>query len=175
MIGLHLTRRNLIGPERHLESINLKTNLSPLQRVSGHWEVHFESQNLILNPCGAVHDTVLGSDCEGAIACAKLSHMKKWATVSELSKPEVEEPARTRNGDGVGGFTLTYAKGSSDACPFDRKDVSAKLEITFKCGKTLGKPKPLEDGLISNYDCTSVELKYRTPSVGIFNYEYFKV
>ena len=127
-------------------------NLSPLQRVSGHWDVHFESQNLILNPCGVVHDTVLGSDCEGAVACAKLSHMKKWAPVSELSKPEIEEPA-SRNGD-VGGFTLTYAKGSSDACPFDRKDVSAKLEITFKCGKTLGKPKPLEDGLISKYDCT---------------------
>ena len=79
--------------------------------------------------------------------------MKKWAPVSELSKPEIEEPASRNEGD-VGGFTLTYAKGSSDACPFDRKDVSAKLEITFKCGKTLGKPKPLEDGLISKYDCT---------------------
>ena len=104
-----------------------KTNLT---RTLGHWRIENNDVSLLFNPCGPVHDLSLPNGCLGALACAK--QHSQWNVISRPLRGSSLLESYTAEGI-ENGFRVTYPL--ENAC---------QLSIDYTCGKSLGKPVPVE-------------------------------
>ena len=98
--------------------------------TQGHWRIENNDVSLLFNPCGPVHDLSLPNGCLGALACAK--QHSQWNVISRPLRGS--SLLESYNAESIeSGFRVTYPL--ENAC---------RLSIDYTCGKSLGKPIPVD-------------------------------